>query len=99
MTTITIPARIASAGFEYSPEFDDGAEPAASDQPGDDDHREREQDRLVERRGAASAATSGAAPSGASAGRVAPIEAAASTVFTGTRRMPSAVIRMQGGIA
>ena len=30
---------------------------------------------------------------------VAPIDAAASTVFTGTRRMPSAVIRMHGGIA
>ena len=30
---------------------------------------------------------------------VAPIDAAASTVFTGTRRMPSAVILMHGGIA
>ena len=30
---------------------------------------------------------------------VAPIDAAASTLFTGTRRMPRAVIRMQGGIA
>ncbi len=31
--------------------------------------------------------------------RVAPIDVAASTVFTGTPRIPSAVIRIAGGIA
>ena len=34
-----------------------------------------------------------------SCARVAPSEVAASTVFTGTFRMPSAVIRIAGGIA
>ena len=48
MTTITIPARIASAGFENSPELPTAPSPASPDEPRDDHHRQREQNRLVE---------------------------------------------------
>jgi hypothetical protein len=97
MTTITVPARIASAGFEKRPEFTTAPSPPPP-MSRDDHHREGEHDRLVEPR-SSMRRDIGSCTFVSICRFVAPIDAAASTVFTGTRRMPSAVIRMHGGIA
>ena len=75
------------------------AEASAADQARDHDHREREQDRLVDAQqehspGERELHLAEQLPVGS-----APIDVAASTVFSGTPRIPSAVIRTAGGIA
>ena len=49
MITIATPAKIAKTGSVYRPFVTASPRPCAADQPGDHDHREREEDRLVDR--------------------------------------------------
>ncbi len=76
----------------------DVAEALAADEAGDHDHGEREEDRLVDRRSSIRRASGRRTFLSVCAG-VEPIATAASTVFVATPRMPSAVMRMAGGIA
>ena len=96
MTTITIPARIARRGVRVQAARHDVAEALAADQPGDDDHRESEQDRLIdaeEQRPSCERQLHLLQDLVASSS---PVACAASTVFPETPRMPRAVIRIAG---
>ena len=98
MTTITAPARIASAGFEKRPEFTTAPSPPPPMSPAMTTIDSAK--RMVWLRPRSSMRRDIGSWTFRSIWRpVAPIDAAASTVFTGTRRMPRAVMRMHGGIA
>ena len=98
MTTITIPARIASAGFEKSPLLTTAPRPPPPMSPAITTIESAKRIVWLSPRRSIRL-ESGSCTFWSSCRSVDPRDAAASTVFTGTRRMPSAVIRMQGGIA
>ncbi len=98
MTTITTPARIASAGFEKRPQLTTAPSPPPPMSPAMTTIESA--NRIVWLSPRSSIRRDSGSCTFRSIWRpVAPIEAAASTVFTGTRRMPRAVMRMHGGIA
>ena len=81
MITITKPREDRERRVRVQAARDDGAESAAADQAGDHDHREREEDRLVDAEQEHAPGERELHLRRASAGGSAPIEAAASTVF------------------
>ena len=98
MTTITNPARSASAGYEFSPLVTVSPSPLPPIRPAITTIESA--NRIVwltERSSIRRASGSCTLPS--SCALVEPIDVAASTVLTGTPRIPSAVIRIAGGIA
>ena len=99
MITIANPPRMRQRRVRVQAARDDGAEPAAADQARDHDHREGEQDRLVDPEQQHAPGEGELHLGQHLAAAWSPSTAAASTVFVATPRIPSAVMRTAGGTA
>ena len=98
MITIAIPPRMASAGFEYSPLVTTAPRPPPPIRPAITTIESANRIVWLTPRSSMRRA-SGSCTFASICRRVEPIEAAASTVFVATPRIPSAVIRTAGGTA